>query len=370
MHFPRMPIEEESPEQLGYELVKFNLTESSVRDRSVAEIGVDLNALTLCYTDHLGRADLRETIAARSGGGLTAADVLVTAGASAALFIIAITLLDAGDHMIVVRPNYATNIETPKALRCEIDYLDLDFDAGFALDLDALASRIRPTTKLISLTTPHNPTGVSLTEDQLRHVIALADRCGAHVLVDETYRDMSFEAPPPVAATLSPRAISVSSLSKSYGIPGIRVGWIASTDPALMYRFLCAKEQIGICGSVIDEAIGAAALAGADAWLAENGAHLRAAFDSVGAWMQREPLLEWAPPTGGCVCFPRIRTDAGVDLGRFYHALNHDHGAYVGPGHWFEQSDRFFRIGYGWPTADELAGGLEAISNAMRAART
>jgi aspartate/methionine/tyrosine aminotransferase len=369
VHFPRMPIEEESPEQLGYDLVKFNLTESSVRDRSLAELGLDLGALTLCYTDHLGRADLRALIAARAGGALKADDVLVTAGAAAALFIIAITLLDAGEHMIVVRPNYATNIETPKALRCQIDYLDLNFENAFALDLDALAKLIRPTTRLISLTTPHNPTGVSLTAAQLTQVLELADRCGAHVLVDETYRDMSFAPPPPVAATLSPRAISVSSLSKSYGIPGIRTGWIANADPALMRRFLCAKEQIGICGSVLDEAAAFAALTSADTWLADNGPHLRAAFAAVQAWMAAEPLLEWVAPTGGCVCFPRIREDAGVDTAAFYRALNHDHGAYVGPGHWFDQSDRFFRIGYGWPTPAELAGGLAAVSASLRAAR-
>jgi aspartate/methionine/tyrosine aminotransferase len=369
MHFPRMPIEAESPEQLGYDRLKFNLTESSVRDRTLADLGVDLDGLTLCYTDHLGRPDLREMIAARSGGGLGANDVLITAGASAALFMIAITLLDPGDHMIVARPNYATNIETPRALGCDIDFLDLTFENAFAVDLDALAALIRPGTRLISLTTPHNPTGVAMSDDTLSGAIALAERCGARLLVDETYRDMSFEAPPPVAATLSERAISVSSLSKSYGIPGIRTGWIACRDESLMHRFLCAKEQIGICGSVIDEAIALAALRGADAWLAEDKPRLKSAFASVQTWIEGDASLEWVRPHGGCVCFPRIKADAGIDLAAFYRTLNGDHGAYVGPGHWFEQSDRHFRIGYGWPTSQELAGGLEAISRSLLAAR-
>ncbi len=369
MRFRRMPIEEESPEQLGYDRVRFNLTESSVRDRSLGELGLDLNALTLCYTDHLGLPQLRQQVSARAGGGLGPDDVLITAGASAALFIAAVTLLDRGEHMIVVRPNYATNIETPRALSCEVDLLDLDFERGFALDLEALAARIRPTTRLISLTTPHNPTGVAITPEQLQQVLLLAERCGSHVLVDETYRDMSFTPPAPIAATLSDRAISISSLSKSFGIPGVRIGWILSRDADLMYRFLCAKEQIGICGSVVDEAIGARALAEADAWLPANDARLRTAFARVKTWMAGEPLLEWVEPTGGCVCFPRIREDAGVDVAAFYRILNEDHGAYVGPGHWFEQSDRFFRIGYGWPTPEELDGGLAAVSQALRTAR-
>jgi len=368
MHFPRMPIEAESPEQLGYERVKFNLTESSVRDRSLGELGLDLSDLTLCYTDHFGRPDLRAAIAARAGGGLTGDNVLITAGASAALFIVAISLLDRSDHMIVARPNYATNIDTPRILGCEVDCLDLDFGQDFALDPDALAARIRPTTRLISLTTPHNPTGVAIPAETLARVIDIAERAGVHVLVDETYRDMSFVPPAPVAATLSDRAISVGSLSKSFGIPGARVGWITARDPALIHRFLCAKEQIGICGSVVDEAIAWRAYSQADTWLPANDARVRQAYERVAAWMAREPLLEWVPPGGGCVCFPRIRADAGVDAAAFHRILNDTYAAYVAPGHWFEQSDRFMRIGYGWPLAEELDGGLAAISASLRAA--
>ncbi len=367
MRFPRMPIEAESPEQLGYERLRFNLTESSVRDRSLAELGVRLDDLVLCYTDHLGHPGLRELIARRAGSGFGADQVMLTAGAASALFIIAATLLDPGDHMVVVRPNYATNIETPRILNCEVACLDLAFEQGFQLDLDRLAAAVRPNTRLISLTQPHNPTGVSMAAETLRGAIAIAERVGAYVLVDETYRDMSFVEKTPTAASLGERVVSVSSLSKSYGVPGIRLGWILARDPDLMHRFLCAKEQIGICGSVVDEAIGHHVYAGADAWLAQSGAAVKAAFDTVTAWVQREPLIEWVAPTGGCVCFPRVRDEAGFDAARFYGALNNDHGAYVGPGHWFEMPDRYFRLGYGWPTTEELAGGLEAISAALRA---
>ena len=160
MRIPRMAIEAESPEQLGYDRLKFNLTESSVRDRDLAEFDLDLKTLTLCYGDHLGRADLRAMIATRAGGGLTAEDVLITAGASAALFIIALTLLEAGDHMVVVRPNYATNLETPRAIGCRISHVDLTFETAFRLDLQAVETALTPATKLISVTTPHNSEGM------------------------------------------------------------------------------------------------------------------------------------------------------------------------------------------------------------------
>lgn len=361
MHFPRMPIEEESPEQFGYDKIRFNLTESSVRDRTLGELGVDLRELTLAYTDHLGHPGLRALLAARAGVG--ADNVLLTAGAASALFIVAISLLDAGDHIVVVRPNYATNIVTPRVLKCEVDCLDLSFEGGFTLDLDLLKKRLRPNTKLISVTTPHNPTGVALSEATLREIVKLAESVGAHVLVDETYREMSFAPKPPTATGFGDRVISVASLSKSFGIPGIRLGWILARDPALMHRFLCAKEQIGICGSIVDEEIGFHAVKQADAWLETNDRALRAAFATVKGWMARESRLEWVEPTGGCVCFPRLQ-DGNANTEAFYRHLN-ARGAFVGPGHWFEQPDRYFRLGYGWPLADELSGGLAAISGAL-----
>jgi len=267
-----------------------------------------------------------------------------------------------------VRPNYATNIETPRILRCRVDLLDLEFERGFALDPERVRALLRPDTKLVSVTAPHNPTGVAPTLAMLRELADITATTGARLLVDETYRDLAFAEPLPMAATLGEHVIGVSSLSKAYGIPGIRLGWVMARDPALMQQLLCVKEQIGICGSVIDEAIGYHAYAARAEWLPENRRHLHAQFERVRRWMHGEPLMEWVEPAGGCVCFPRIRADAGVDTTHFYRCLNEVHGTYVGPGHWFERPDDYFRIGYGWPTPDELALGLAAISQALRAA--
>ena len=368
MNYTRMPIEVESPEERGYASIRFNLAESSVRDRTIADLGMVWEDLVLAYADHRGRPGLVSLIAARAGAPVTDADVLTTTGAAGALFIIATSLLTADDHLVVVRPNYATNIETPRAIGCAISFVDLAFEDGFVLDPARIAAAIRPNTRLISVTTPHNPTGVMLDAATLGAVVAIAEARGVKLLVDETYRDMAFGPQPPVAATLSPAAISVSSVSKTYGIPGVRVGWIVCQDPGLMTRFLAAKEQIGICGSVIDERLAEAALAQGEAWIMPLQARLREGFGTIEAWIARESRLEWVRPEGGCVCFPSVRAEAGVDMETFYRVLLDNHAALVGPGHWFEMDRRFMRVGYGWPLADELAGGLAAISASMDSA--
>lgn len=363
MKYVRMPIEVESPEERGYATILYNLAESSVTDRKLGAFGLDLADAVLAYGDHRGLPELRSQIAADVGCG--DGDVLATAGAAGALFIVATTLLGPDDHLIVVRPNYATNLETPRAIGCEIDIVDLAFEDGFALDIAQLRACLRPNTRLISLTTPHNPTGVCLGAQTLRAAVALAADAGCKLLVDETYRDMVYGEKPPLAATWGDHVISVSSVSKAYGIPGVRVGWIVNRDPCLMERFLAAKEQIGICGGIVDEMIAAAAIAARGDFLPTLNARLAAARGIVADWIAGEPALEWVKPEGGCVCFPRIRPSVSVDLDLFYGLLDEEYGVAVGPGHWFEMDRRFMRIGFGWPTEDELRHGLKGISAAL-----
>ncbi|MEA4906731.1 MAG: aminotransferase class I/II-fold pyridoxal phosphate-dependent enzyme [Anaerolineaceae bacterium] len=369
MKYRRMPIEKESPEQFGYDNIRCNLTESSVSDMALSTLGLDLSSLVLAYTDHLGKPALRELIAA-DGKGLSPQDVLVTPSAAAALFIIATTLLEKGDHMVVMHPNYATNIETPLAIGCQIDYLRLSFENGFRFDIDQLAGLVRPETRLISLTTPHNPTGATLSEKDLYAAAALAEARGCYLLVDETYREMNFAGPTPLAAGISPRCISVASMSKSFGLPGIRMGWAITQDTGLQERFLAAKEQIFICNSVVDEEIAFHVLAHKDRFLPPIQAKNRQGFEITRDWMNAQSGFEWVEPVGGVVSFPRIRAGLGVDVDAFYRILNQQYSTFVGPGHWFDMQRSYMRLGYGWPRLEELREGLVNLSLALEQART
>jgi len=365
MKYVRMPIEVESPEEFGYGRIRYNLSESSVADRKLSDLGLSIPDLTLLYGEHRGSERLRALVAGESTR-LSAADVLITSGAAGALFIIATALLRPQDHLVVLRPNYATNLETPRAIGCAVTHIDLSFEEGFKIDLQRVVAAITPQTRLISITCPHNPTGVTYSEADLHFLVELAKSRNCHLLVDETYRDLSYGAPLPIAASLAPHVISVASLSKAYGVPGLRLGWLITRAPHLQELFLAAKEQMSICGSVIEEWIAEQMLTRRTRLLEPIRTEMRRRLDIVTEWMAGEELLEWVPPNGGVVCFPRMRAQPVGGTDAFYRRLTETHGAYVGPGHWFEMPDTYFRLGYGWPTSEELTAGLQAISAALR----
>lgn len=364
-----MPIEVESPEQLGYGMIRNNLSESSYTDTIFGDISAtaDLRDLLLCYGSHAGHEGLREAIVA--GTSLTKDDVLLTIGAAGALFIIATSLLERGDELIVVRPNYATNIETPRAIGAAISFIDLRFEEGFVLDITKIKAMVTPRTRYISVTYPHNPTGVCLDAGELRQLADLAETCGVYLLVDETYRDMVFGGQVPLAATFSSRVISVCSLSKTYGLPGLRTGWILCSDRRLMTTFLAAKEQIHICGPLLDEAIAFHYWQQKDRHFPAIRDDIRQKFGIVKKWMEQQNDFEWVEPGGGCVGFPRLRRPDEGDIDRFYRILLEDYGTYVGPGHWFDMPRHYMRVGFGWPGRESLEEGLGAMSRAWKATR-
>lgn len=364
MIYKRMSIEKESPEELGYGNIRYNLAESSVSDFLLKDLNLQVRDLSLCYTDHRGKPGLRELIIPGHDN-LGANDVLLTVGAASALFIIASSLLSKDDHLVVVRPNYATNIETPRAIGCSITYIDLEFEKGWQPDIATIKKVIQANTKYISITLPHNPTGTVLTRESLDGIVKIAEEKNIYVLVDETYRDLSFNDPYPLAASLSKKAISVSSVSKAYGLPGLRLGWLVSQDEKLMETFLAAKEQIFITNSVLDEEAAFQFLKEKENHWKAIKQHIAINYSILEKWMRNEGRLEWVKPGGGVVCFPRVKNTGAFNSARFYDLLLNKYGTLAGPGNWFEMPDHYMRIGYAWPKAEELIKGLEGISKAL-----
>ncbi len=365
MWFKRMPIEKESPEELGYGNIKYNLSESSIADRCFDELDFKFKNLKIFYGDHSGKKELRELIATEHYG-IDANQVLLTNGACMALFIINSTILMPGDHTLAVKPNYATNIEVPRSLGITTDLLNLTFRNNFELDTDELESLITVKTRLISITYPHNPSGVMISEDKLKKIIDIVEKHNCYLIIDETYRDLTIGKKLPTGASLSSKIISVESLSKAYGLPGIRMGWLATQDKGLKDKFLATKEQICICNSVLDEEIAYHVFKNKDKFFENTKRDNLLKFNIVKEWMNGQHYLEWVEPQGGVVCFPRIKTDINIDIKDFYEVLFHKYGTLVGAGRWFEMDDRYFRIGYAWPTVEQLKGGLESIINTIQ----
>src|ERR1700730_973922 len=238
-------------------------------------------ALRLGYTDPRGADWLRQTIA--TGYDRASADsVLCFAGAQEGIHVAMHALLDRNDHAIVVTPNYQSMETIPLGL-CTVTGMALDSARGWALDIERLATAVRPNTKLISINFPNNPTGKILERDRFDALIALCRRHGIWLFSDEVYRlierDPSRRLPPAVDAY--ERGISLCVISKSYGLPGLRIGWIAGRDRALLQRMERIKHYLSICNAAPSEALAQIALKAGARLLDRNRALIEANLKCV-----------------------------------------------------------------------------------------
>ena len=150
-------------------------------------------------------------------------------------------------------------------------------------------------------------------------------------------------------------------MSKSFGLPGIRIGWLTTQNAELMETFLAAKEQIFITNSVVDEEIAYQYLLRKDKHFPKVKATIQDNFQVVKQFMHSQEYLEWVEPQGGCVCFPRFKKEIKVDTRKFYSLLLSKYSTYVGRGGWFEEDNRCMRIGFGWDKKEKLERGLNNI---------
>jgi aspartate/methionine/tyrosine aminotransferase len=367
MQYHRMPIEVESPEELGYSTIKYNLAESSIADKRLSDYGIDNIDALLAYIPHRGDDALRQEIIANSDS-LHIDDVLVTAGAAMALFVVATALLSKDDHIVVIRPNYASNIETPKAIGCGITYINLKLEHGWQLDLEEIKESIKSNTKIISLTCPHNPTGVVFHHDDLMTIIQIAASQGICVLMDETYRELNFKSTlRPYYASYYDNVVSVASMSKSYGVPGIRIGWLITQNKKWMYHFLAAKEQIMLSNPVLEEKIALSILSKRQFYKVEIHRSIQENFSLLNHWLEMQnDILDYVLPDAGVVCFPKVKDLLPFNFNYFQKALYEENSTLVGYGHWFDMDDRYMRIGFGYPNKFELEDGLTRLSKVLR----
>jgi aspartate/methionine/tyrosine aminotransferase len=166
---------------------------------------------------------------------------------------------------------------------------------------------------------------------------------------------------------LSNKVISVSSLSKAYGLPGLRMGWLITQDEVLMEQFLAAKEMMYISNSAIDEEVAFQFYRQKEKFAGAINQQAMESFKVLVQWLQQETALEYVLPRGGVVCFPRFKQPGSINIPRFYETLLQQYKTMVGPGHWFAMPDAYMRIGFGWAGKTAVERGLMHVSEAIAA---
>lgn len=272
------------------------------------------DTLSLGYTETFGDPLLRQAIA-DTYEHADPDDVICFAGAEEALYLAMQVLLGPGDHAIVLTPNYQAAETVPLSL-CAVTGIALDPRRDWALDLAEVAAAIRPNTRVISVNFPNNPTGKVLSRAELVALAALCDEHGIHLFSDEVYRGLERDPQRtlPQAADLSPHGLSLNVTSKSLGLPGLRIGWIACRDRTVRAALEKAKHYTTICNAAPSEILARIAIKARERILARNRDIIAANLPLFDEFFARYPdLFEWRHPDGGCVAYPRYRGPGDVE---------------------------------------------------------
>ena len=336
---------------------RFDLAISNVLACSLSDLPGAADALALTGANDNGYGPLVEAIAARYG---VVRDQVTTAqGASGANFLVFAALLEAGDDVLMERPGYDPLMGAPRLLGANVVRFDRPFEADFALDPERIARAMTPRTKLIIVTSPHNPTGAIVDESTLKEVGRIAAARGAHVLVDEVYLDSTGTSIGP-AATLGETFISTSSLTKSYGLAGLRCGWILSSA-AIAERIRRARDVVDGTGSIVAERLSVLAFTHLDTLMARTRSLLGVNWPLMKAFLESRSDLEYVLPGGGTVAFPRIR--GAADATPFAERLLTERETAIVPGRFFD-APAHFRVGFSGAT-ESLRVGLARLDAAL-----
>ena len=318
--------------------------------------------------DFRGLPELRGHVLTQAGltGICAPADVLITAGAAEANYLSIMQLLQPGERIVIEAPGWPQAEVLAKAKGAEIVKVLRDEAVGWRLPLDRLAAAVTPGTRMIFLTNPNNPTGDLMTAADVEAVVAIADRVGAWLLIDEVYAGLEWAGPrAPAVAGLYPRGITTGSVSKALGLQGLRTGWLICRDPGLMRDALILRENSSEIMNIMGEVIAEVALrpqryvTALDRARREGAANLA----QMNAWVAAQARLTWVPPKAGLIGLARLAL--GIDSDAFarfllappYRTFLMPGSAYDLPGH--------IRLGVGGGAAVRLHDGLDRLSQAL-----
>jgi aspartate/methionine/tyrosine aminotransferase len=340
---------------------RYMLSSSDCESRTIGELlelepdaQERLNGTWCGYTESVGAPELREAIAALYER-IDPDEVIVTSCAEEGIFLLYHALLRPGDHAIVETPCYESALEVARSTGAEIDQWRRRYKDGWAHDLDALEALVRPDTRLLYINQPHNPTGTLMDRATLERVAGL----GVRLFGDEVYRELEHDPRDrlPAACDLDERAVSLGSISKSYGLPGLRIGWLATRDAAVREAISALKDYTTICSSAPSEVLTALALRHRDVLLERNQAIVARNLPLLDDFLARHAeTFEWVRPTASPIGFPRV-TGVG-DVERFCERLAAG-GVLLLPGAVYDEPGHV-RMGFGRANLPEALRVLEA----------
>ncbi len=352
--------------------VKYDIAESGILPLRIndlldllppAERASALEALTglrLGYSEAPGTQELRSLIA-ETYHDCAPENVLVTTGAIEANFLLFNVLLDPGDHVVSCYPAYQQLYSVPRGIGCDVTLWNVRSEGGFRFDVDDLDRLVTPRTRLIVVNTPHNPTGAMLSETDLRRVYALAESVGAMVLCDEAYRWLTVPGGEPFAPPmhdLGPRGISVGTLSKPLGLPGLRIGWIAAHSD-LAARCWAMRDYVSLSPGRLNDALAVLAMRHREKIFERNRGIISANLATATRWFaERAELISWRPPRGGLLALARYQLD--IPSLELANRLAERYNVMLAPGSAFG-FEHHLRIGIGQDPA-VFSAGLEQAS--------
>lgn len=314
----------------------------------------------LDYTDPQGAEILRQLISMQYQEA-SSNDVCVFAGAAEGILCTLQGLLSAEDHAVIITPCYQSLYSVP-ASRCNVTAVRLDEPSGWQLDLDKVQAALRLNTKIIVLNFPNNPTGALPNRDTIDALIEMARKQGIYIFSDEVYRLMEIDPAdrlPPIA-DLYERGLSMSSMSKAYGLPGLRIGWLTSQAAEVISSAINMKHYTSICPNSASEMLALIALRVGDRILERNLQVMRSNLARVVQFFERvEDKCRWVKPRGGCLGFPCLLIPATAE--NLSQRLLEQEKVIILPGNLYGHYDSHFRLGFGKRNLSEALPRLEAV---------
>ena len=317
------------------------------------------DGLKLGYTETPGHPLLRQAIADQYAS-LSAQDVLVMAPEEG-IFLLMHALLEPGDHVVCTNPAYQSLHEIARSIGCQVTYWTPDEAHGWRFDVEQLEASLRLDTRLVVVNFPHNPTGYLPSRSEFEALVDLVGRRGIYLFSDEMYRRLEIEdnATLPAACELYDRAISLSGLSKAYGLPGLRIGWLATSVADVLERVTRLKDYTTICNSAPSEILATIALRNREAILKSQLTRLRNNLGLLDAFFASHPdCFQWNRPLGGSICLPRLT--CVEDAYSFCEKLVQETGIMLVPSQVLQFGDNHVRMGFGRQNLPEV---LSLFSN-------